>query len=362
MTGQTPDPLAEPYKGLKAALSGGRWDFALRRADEIMAQNPEYRDVQALRKRAAEGKAAAERAQRAAQWREQALEAERRGDVEAARVATQRWLEMVPESSEARALLEQLHGSHAKERSSEPDLRPEPISRLKKTPRFVCVLGSVGVGMVLLVLTLGGVFLLNRESLSSARDIPTLVPTNTLPPTHTPFFTLVPTRTPLPTMTPTPLRVPAYTPSPYSSKPTLEPTVTDAPTASSDSNVTHVTLKIVTADGTSINPKFELFSANGLNRGRTLFSTILDKPDDLQSGQTDIYEFTVPASFCELGGWDLTLPNASVDPWGIDKIYVKLNGEIVTWSGLHGFGTTTRIWMPWDGENANDLYRERCGE
>jgi serine/threonine-protein kinase len=64
---QTADPLATPYRGLVVALSGERWDFALRRADEIMAQDPDYRDVQTLRKRAVDGKAEAERAQQMAQ-------------------------------------------------------------------------------------------------------------------------------------------------------------------------------------------------------------------------------------------------------------------------------------------------------
>jgi serine/threonine-protein kinase len=229
MTGQTPDPLAEPYKGLKAALSGGRWDFALRRADEIMAQNPEYRDVQALRKRAAEGKAASERAQWAAQWREKALEAEQQGDVEAARVAAKRWLDMAPESPEAKALLERLKPV-AKEPPPGPETEPQtgqpppapPVSRpqppadrttgtgspeksgLSQVPVWGLVLGGMALGgMAIIALIVGIALSQGRGSVAPAPATPTpLPPTATREPSAT--STPVPsTATQEPSATPT---------------------------------------------------------------------------------------------------------------------------------------------------------------
>jgi formylglycine-generating enzyme required for sulfatase activity len=133
LVAQVADPLATPYEGLEIALTEGRWDDALQRADEIIAQDAGYRDVQTLRKRAVEGKAEAERAQWAAQWREKALEAEQQGDVEAARVAAKRWLDMAPESPEAKALLERLKPV-AKEPPPGPETEPQTGQPLPAPP------------------------------------------------------------------------------------------------------------------------------------------------------------------------------------------------------------------------------------
>jgi len=106
------DPLAEPYQALQAALRQAQenplavegWERALQLAQEIAAQDPDCRDVGTLRQEAAEGQARAERAQWAAQWREQALAAEEQGELEAARTAARRWLEMAPGNEDAREL------------------------------------------------------------------------------------------------------------------------------------------------------------------------------------------------------------------------------------------------------------------
>jgi len=121
------DPLALPYGALEAALSAEDWEQASQFAQEIMGQDPDYRHVQALSREAAEGQAGAEQGRWAAQWREQALTAERAGKLEAAGVAVQRWLEMAPDDAEARALLERLAAA------------PSPVSReaTAKTPPVV---------------------------------------------------------------------------------------------------------------------------------------------------------------------------------------------------------------------------------
>ena len=121
------DPLALPYGALEAALAAENWEQASQFAQEIMGQDPDYRQVQALAREAAEGQAGAEQARWAAQWREQALAAERAGKLEAARVAVQRWLEMAPEDPQARALLERLEATPS----------PVPREATAKTPPVV---------------------------------------------------------------------------------------------------------------------------------------------------------------------------------------------------------------------------------
>jgi formylglycine-generating enzyme required for sulfatase activity len=212
LAAQAADPLATPYEGLEIALTEGRWDDALQRADEIIAQDAGYRDVQVLRERAVEGKAEAERAQWAAQWREQALEAERRGDVEAARVATQRWLEMAPESSEAKALLERV----------KPGAQEAPEKfRLDRVPVWGWVFG--GVTFLVLVTYLTMALGMNEESMPEVVEVEKLVtverfvtatPASTHQGNATDRPTLLPTETPTTAPTDTPTTAPTDTPTP----------------------------------------------------------------------------------------------------------------------------------------------------
>jgi serine/threonine protein kinase len=72
------DPLAERYRALQAAIAAQDWERAARLAQEIVAQNPDYRDAPALARQAAEGQARAAQSRQAAHWRPQQLVADRR--------------------------------------------------------------------------------------------------------------------------------------------------------------------------------------------------------------------------------------------------------------------------------------------
>ncbi|MGH2542948.1 MAG: serine/threonine-protein kinase, partial [Ardenticatenaceae bacterium] len=117
--------FAGPYQALQAALAAQQWSEAQQLAQEIIAQDPAYRDVRLLARQANEGQARAERAQWAARWREQALAAAEAGQLDVAHVAIQRWLDMAPGDAEATALLEQLAAAPPEEAApvAEPDSR-----------------------------------------------------------------------------------------------------------------------------------------------------------------------------------------------------------------------------------------------
>ena len=121
---QAADPLAEPYREAQAALAREDWKRALVLLGKIAAQDPDYRDLGALRAQASEGLAREERTAWAAQWREQALAAERRGQAEAARVAAERWLEMAPGDAQAKALIERLRQAQDTKEDHAPSSRP----------------------------------------------------------------------------------------------------------------------------------------------------------------------------------------------------------------------------------------------
>ena len=153
------DPLALPYGALEAALAAENWEQASQFAQEIMGQDTDYRHVQALARQAAEGQSAAEQGRWAAQWREQALAAERAGKLEAARVAVQRWLEMAPEDPQARALLGRLAAAPAKaaeaaaspvsDRPARPVREAVPVGQPKRPATvtvYVALLGLVIAG------------------------------------------------------------------------------------------------------------------------------------------------------------------------------------------------------------------------
>ena len=153
------DPLALPYGALEAALAAENWEQASQFAQEIMGQDTDYRHVQALARQAAEGQSAAEQGRWAAQWREQALAAERAGKLDAARVAAGRWLEMAPDDAGARALLDRLEAarpkaaeaapSPASARPARPDREGVPVGQPKRPATVkihVALLGLVIAG------------------------------------------------------------------------------------------------------------------------------------------------------------------------------------------------------------------------
>lgn len=127
-------------------------------------------------------------------------------------------------------------------------------------------------------------------------------------------------------------------------------------------STTFVKLTLITSnDGTADNPVFELFD----NSGNILFATTLDKPGDLQPDQTDIYEFTVPHSFCQFIGWQLTKPQTSGmdDSWLPMSITIELDGQTVWLDGLFAdLGSITADSQRGGNWSGIDIYIQQCGE
>jgi len=247
------------------------WRIGLPIRWQIAARDVDYRDIGALAQRAAEGQARAERAQWAAQWREQALTVEQAGQTEAAHVAAQRWLEMAPGDEEARGLVERLS-----EARRGPDTGPVPregrgqdqlgLARLAETlqttakgmdwrtilkwaaPIAAALVLYIGIRSALEMRAQQREVTQVAQALSAtqtamARVEPTTtsqpVPTDTPPPptpTETPQLTATntpkPTLTPVPTVTDTPESTHTSAPTATSTltpKPTLNPAATPLP-------------------------------------------------------------------------------------------------------------------------------------
>jgi serine/threonine-protein kinase len=234
------DPLAEPYRSLQTAMAAEKWEEALAWAQQISAQDLNYRNVSDLAQQAAEAQARVEQAQWATQWRDQALEAEKDGQLEAARVAAQRWLDMAPEDARATALMKRLTIA-----PREPVKSTLGVQEKEESDRRLLLIPILGmIGGMLLVLLAG--FLLvshfRADSTPTATAwaiLPSDSPTPNLTsspkpmlssaetPTDVPIAkltaTLAPTLTPAPTVTPRPTQPPRSTAS-------LAPTLTPAPT------------------------------------------------------------------------------------------------------------------------------------
>jgi hypothetical protein len=148
--------------------------------------------------------------------------------------------------------------------------------------------------------------------------------------------------------------------APTESAPIAAPTES-APTAAPGENETLVKLTLVTgSDGTVDNPTFELFD----KYGNSLFSITLDNPGDLQPNQTDVYQFSVPHSFCEITGWGLTKPSNSGfdDSWLPTEIYVELDGKIVFFDRLFSdLGLWTASSQSSGNWSGTDIYKQQCG-
>jgi len=131
--------------------------------------------------------------------------------------------------------------------------------------------------------------------------------------------------------------------------------------ASPGEGATSVKLTFVTgSDGTADNPVFELFSTTG----SILFTTILDKPGDLQPNQTDVYEFSVPHPFCQITGYQLTKPasSGSDDAWLPTEIYIELDGKVVFFHRLFSDLGAITEGSPRSGNwSGIELYIQECG-
>lgn len=255
------DPLAEPYRSLQTAMAAEKWEEALGWAQQISAQDPHYRNVSALAQQAAEAQARLERVQWAAQWRDQALKAEKAGKYEVARVAAQRWLDMAPGDALATALMKRLTiASQGPVKSTVGAQAKESDRRRLLSP----ILGMVG-GVLLLMLAgflLVSYFRANPTPTATAwamlplaSPTPSLTPLPLLSSAETPTdvpiarltATLAPTLPPASTVTPRPTQPPHPT---ASLAPTLPPpsTVTPRPTRPAQPTGTR---RVATATGPS---------------------------------------------------------------------------------------------------------------
>ncbi len=121
-------------------------------------------------------------------------------------------------------------------------------------------------------------------------------------------------------------------------------------------------LTLVTGDdGTVDIPHFVLSDQNNI----PLFTIDLDQMGDLQPGQTVVYEFTVPASFCTATGWMLTKPpTAGVDdPWLLSELDIEIDGDLVYFDrGLSSWGTITAESQLSGNWSSIELFQQRCGD
>lgn len=128
------------------------------------------------------------------------------------------------------------------------------------------------------------------------------------------------------------------------------------------STETNVKLTLVTGnDGTEDNPKFELFD----NTGTLIYSTILNNPSDFQPGKTDIYEFLVPKSFCNITGFKFTKPKESEldDTLILSEITIDIDGNVVymdrslsTWGVITFESNLTGNWAD------VSIYKQKCNK
>jgi hypothetical protein len=111
------DPLAASYQALQAALAAQQWEHAEELARLIGAHEPNYRDLRELAQQAAAGKAQDEQSRLVAQWRDQALTAEREGRIAEAQSAVQSWLAAAPADVRAQAIAQRLARAAAQAQS-----------------------------------------------------------------------------------------------------------------------------------------------------------------------------------------------------------------------------------------------------
>jgi hypothetical protein len=149
--------------------------------------------------------------------------------------------------------------------------------------------------------------------------------------------------------------------TPTESVPSAVP-VENTALATHEEGETSVKLTLVTGeDGTADNPVFRLFDSTSF-----VFTTILDNPGDLQPNQTDIYEFSVPYSFCQIIGFDLAKPSSSGvdDSWLLSEYYLEMDGREVSFERLieQSWGPILEQTQPinafWSG---TDIYLQECG-
>ena len=127
------DPLDAAYLELQTSLQEGHWDEAINQAEAILAQDWQYRDIQALLEQALKGKAEAQQQMWVTHWRNQALSAIQKADWTTARNALTRLQELDPDNPEPSHLFTQIRADeHSSENAQEGlNSRPLPITETR---------------------------------------------------------------------------------------------------------------------------------------------------------------------------------------------------------------------------------------
>ncbi|GEM_PF-3266489 len=140
-----------------------------------------------------------------------------------------------------------------------------------------------------------------------------------------------------------------------------------APSVTAQPPSANVRLVVVTgSDGTNNPLLVELFGPSDLET--PLWRVVVaEGPGDLQPGQTNSYEFTVPVGFCEIVQFHLRKP-ASVglgdDPWDIREYEIWVDGVLVAFDRVvyEYFSPQTVTSWPVNGNwQGTAAYQSRCG-
>lgn len=226
------DPLADRYAALQAALAAETWLDAIALAEDILAQDPTYKDTPTLLQQATTGQMAAQQAIQATQWQEQAEQAIAAENWPMALTAIQRWQQINPDDPTAQQLLDKVNAAQTP---------PPPPAQIQATPKAkslpseppkensgipVWVWAIAGIAIIGL-LVFGGSQLLGNS------NEPQIISHTAIPPAIAVVDTNTPTNMPSPlstnTSTPQPTETQTQT---TTSRPTntYEPTVTNTPT------------------------------------------------------------------------------------------------------------------------------------
>jgi WD40 repeat protein len=233
MAGLRADRLAESYAALEATVATEAWEQALRLAQEIQAEDPDYGSVVALEEFALEGLERAARTKEAATWQAEAERALAEGDLQGAELAARQWRNLMPDDPEVESFLTGLMEATDLSPAALLPGPPEPIletqmaqpalaNPVRRVPPRVWILS----GLVVLALAVGLGLTLSGGMKGSLAPVALL---DVTPTATRPISTIAPSSRPADTHTPTS----TITPSPSNTAtPTLEPTASKTATPS----------------------------------------------------------------------------------------------------------------------------------
>lgn len=364
LAGLSVDPLAEEYAALQAEVATGAWEAALARGEALLATDPYYRDATALVQQALTGKAQAEQAAQAAQWREQAEAALAAGNLGLAQQAVRRWQAVMP-ADPALAAFEAHMAQVAAATTAPPPAKaaPRQPARRRKRPaaagnwrRLVWAGAGLAAVAALVWATAalwgggaGGNTGSGAETGAATSEIAVAgaeTATGTPQPSRTTTPTATATRTPEPTATPTaqPSHTATTTPSPT---PRPAPTQTPTPVPVTPAVTTSPVIGVRTFKDSDLLPMLELSDG----------TVVQMRPDIGCFGLSSDGHWIL----CSIGTsiWDNTLLVAEIPQLDFTPIYN--NGFSAAWSP---FGTMiafrryaiSGIWaMNVDGSNVRRI-------